>query len=86
MFKVIVFAAILALAVAAPEPKPKPGIVTAAYTAPVVGTPLAYSSPVVSGYTSPVVSAYTAPVVSSYSTYHGAVPAVSAYSAPVVYA
>nr|XP_022901954.1 neuropeptide-like 3 [Onthophagus taurus] len=81
MFKAIVFAAFLALAVAVPEPKPKPGLVAAAYSAPFVGAPLAYSS-YSSPYSAPVVSAYTPPVVS---TYHGVAPAVAAaYHGPVV--
>ncbi|GJQ68305.1 hypothetical protein Trydic_g16900 [Trypoxylus dichotomus] len=77
MFKAIVFAALLAFAVAAPaaepEPKAKPGIIAAAYTAPLVASaPLAYS-------------AYSAPLVSSpiVSTYHGVAPALT-YSAPLI--
>ncbi|KAK9731031.1 hypothetical protein QE152_g13967 [Popillia japonica] len=74
MFKAILFAALLALAVAAPEPKAKPGLV-AAYTAPVVSAPYAYS-PYAAPYAYSAYSAY--PAYSAYTAYP--------YSAPLVYA
>ncbi|KAK9731029.1 hypothetical protein QE152_g13965 [Popillia japonica] len=75
MFKAIVFAAFLAFALAtpAPEPKAKPGYVAAAYTAPVVAAPYAYSA-----YAAPYAAYSTYPAYSAYSAYP--------YSAPLVYA
>lgn len=71
----IVFAAFLAFALAtpAPEPKAKPGYVAAAYTAPVVAAPYAYSA-----YAAPYAAYSTYPAYSAYSAYP--------YSAPLVYA
>lgn len=62
-----------------PEPKAKPGLIAAAYSAPVVAAPVAYSA--YPAYSAPLVSAYSAPVVS---TYHGVAPGVAAYSAPLI--
>ncbi|XP_017774056.1 PREDICTED: neuropeptide-like 4 [Nicrophorus vespilloides] len=88
MFKYVVLAALLAVVFAAPEPKP--GVLAAA---PLIGAPLAYSSPLAysAAYSSPIVkTAYAAPYVASpyaYSAGYASPYAYSAYSpytAPLV--
>ncbi|CAG9769883.1 unnamed protein product [Ceutorhynchus assimilis] len=79
MYKLFVFAAILAIAFANPEakadPKPeaKPGIIAAAYSAPIVAAPVTYTA----AYSAPLTYA-AAPL--AYSAY----PAYSAYAASYV--
>lgn len=75
--QIVFFFTILAVALCAPEPKAKPGLVAAAYSAPLVAAPgLAAYSP----YTAPF--AYSAGYVASpYAAAYSAYPAYSAYSA-----
>ncbi|XP_017776677.1 PREDICTED: neuropeptide-like 4 [Nicrophorus vespilloides] len=84
MFKYVVFAALLAVVFAAPEPKP--GVLAAA---PLVGAPLAYTSPLAysAAYTSPLInSAYSAPYVASPYAYSAGYASPYAYSAYSHYA
>lgn len=77
----------MAVAFATPEPKAKPGLVAAAYTAPVVAAaPVAYTAGIApvaytAGYTAAAPLAYTSGYYGAYRAYPYA---YSPYTAPLV--